>query len=64
MFAASPASRSEGFTSLQRRLMALLAWNRRKSGRWDICYQQRVLPDSPEVIVHQILTYRASALEH
>jgi hypothetical protein len=57
-----PVPRSEHLTGQQRNLIALLAWNRKRTGGLDISWVQRQLPDPPETVVNQILTYRTNAM--
>jgi hypothetical protein len=46
----------------QRNLVALLAWNRKKTGGLDMCWLHRFFSEPPESIASQILAYRATAL--
>jgi hypothetical protein len=46
----------------QRNLVALLAWNRKKTEGLDMCWLQRLFSEPPESIASQILAYRATAL--
>jgi hypothetical protein len=47
----------------QKNLVALLLWNRKKTGGLDITWLHRLFSETPESIVSQILTYRANALD-
>jgi hypothetical protein len=44
-------------------LVALLLWNRKKTGGWDICWGHQFLSEPPQTIVNMILAYQAKALE-
>jgi hypothetical protein len=50
-------------TEKEKDLASLLVWNRKKYGGLDIFWVGRLLPDPPEVVVGQILEYRAKALK-
>ncbi|HET6742775.1 MAG TPA: hypothetical protein VFH76_27735 [Kribbella sp.] len=49
-------------TEKEKDLASLLIWNRKKYGGLDIVWVERMLPEPPEVVVGQILEYRANAL--
>jgi hypothetical protein len=51
-----------GLTRRQRNHVALLAWNRKRSGGLDLSWSSRMFEESPESLVSQILAYRTNVL--
>jgi hypothetical protein len=57
-----PEGSLPNFTGSQKNLVALLAWNRKKTGGLDMCWPDRLLPKPSGSVVTQILEYRTNAL--